>query len=110
MLELSDIQSSAEELEDYYAQLRAQHVTPAWIGGGISVEPRSEAVPYVWHWRDLRPQAMRRAADLHARRSLRGKIRCDRCRAQQRMRIRRLFSYAYWRGRSLPTYRKEHPH
>jgi len=46
MLELSDIQSSAEELEDYYAQLRAQHVTPAWIGGGISVEPRSEAVPY----------------------------------------------------------------
>jgi len=61
MLELSDIQSSQEELEDYYAQLRAQHVTPAWIGGGISIEPRSEAVPYLWHWRDLRPQAMRAA-------------------------------------------------
>jgi gentisate 1,2-dioxygenase len=61
MLELSDIQSSPEELQDYYAQLRAQHITPAWIGGGISVEPRSEAVPYVWHWRDLRPQAMRAA-------------------------------------------------
>jgi len=61
MLELSDIQSSPEELEDYYAQLRAQHVTPAWIGGGISLEPRSEAVPFVWHWRDLRPQAMRAA-------------------------------------------------
>jgi gentisate 1,2-dioxygenase len=42
--------------------LRAQHVTPAWIGGGISVEPQSEAVPFVWHWRDLRPQAMRAAA------------------------------------------------
>src|SRR5438552_17138132 len=56
MLELSDIQASPEELEDYYAQLRAQHVTPAWIGGGISLEPRSEAVPFVWHWRDLRPQ------------------------------------------------------
>jgi len=55
MLELSDIQSSKEELEDYYAKLQAQHVTPAWIGGGISVEPRSEAVPYLWHWRDLRP-------------------------------------------------------
>ena len=54
MLELSDIQSSKEELEDYYAKLQAQHVTPAWIGGGISVEPRSEAVPYLWHWRDLR--------------------------------------------------------
>src|SRR6266540_3915358 len=59
MLQLSDIQSSPEELEDYYAQLRAQHVTPAWIGGGISIEPQSQAVPYVWHWQDLRPQAMR---------------------------------------------------
>ncbi len=61
MLELSDIQSSQEELQDYYAQLQAQHVTPAWIGGGISIEPRSEAVPYLWRWRDLRPQAMRAA-------------------------------------------------
>src|ERR1700731_3945413 len=59
MLELSDIQSSPEELDGYYAQLRAQHVTPAWIGGGISVEPQSKAVPFLWHWRDLRPQAMR---------------------------------------------------
>src|ERR1700726_2097877 len=61
MLELSDIKSSQEELQDYYAQLRAQNVTPAWIGGGISVEPKSAAVPYLWHWRDLRPQAMRGA-------------------------------------------------
>jgi gentisate 1,2-dioxygenase len=61
MLELSDIQSSPEELDDYYAQLRAQHVAPAWIGGGISVEPQSKAVPYLWHWRDFRPQAMRAA-------------------------------------------------
>jgi gentisate 1,2-dioxygenase len=61
MLQVSDIQSSQEELQDYYEQLRAQHVTPAWIGGGISVEPRSTAVPYLWHWRDLRPQAMRAA-------------------------------------------------
>jgi gentisate 1,2-dioxygenase len=61
MLELSDIQSSPEELENYYAQLRAQHVMPAWIGGGITNEPKSEAVPYLWHWRDLRPQAMRAA-------------------------------------------------
>ena len=61
MLELSDIRYSREELEDYYAQLQAQHVTPAWIGGGISVEPQSQAVSFVWHWRDLRPQAMRAA-------------------------------------------------
>jgi gentisate 1,2-dioxygenase len=61
MLELSDIQSSQEDLESYYAQLRAQQVTPAWIGGGISVEPQARAVPYLWHWRDLHPQAMRAA-------------------------------------------------
>jgi gentisate 1,2-dioxygenase len=61
MLELSDIQSSPEELQAYYDQLAAQHVTPAWIGGGISVEPQSTAVPFAWHWRDLRPQAMRAA-------------------------------------------------
>jgi gentisate 1,2-dioxygenase len=61
MLGLSDIQTPQEELEDYYEQLRAQHITPAWIGGGISLEPQSQAVPYVWHWRDLRPQAMRAA-------------------------------------------------
>ena len=61
MLQVSDIQSSQEELQEYYAQLAAQHVTPAWIGGGISVEPQSQAVPYLWHWRDLRPQAIRAA-------------------------------------------------
>jgi hypothetical protein len=61
MLDLSDIKSSQEELQDYYAQLRGQHATPAWIGGGISIEPRSKAVPYLWRWRDLRPQAMRAA-------------------------------------------------
>src|SRR5258708_21890659 len=61
MLQVSDIQSSQEELQEYYAQLAAQQVTPAWIGGGISIEPQSKAVPYLWHWRDLRPQAMRAA-------------------------------------------------
>ncbi len=61
MLQRSNIISPEEELQDFYVQLRAQHVTPAWIAGGVSVEPRSKAVPYVWHWRDLRPQAMRAA-------------------------------------------------
>jgi gentisate 1,2-dioxygenase len=61
MLKLSDIKSSDEELQDYYEQLRTLHVSPAWIGGGISVEPRSKAIPHVWHWRDLRPQTVRAA-------------------------------------------------
>lgn len=61
MPELSDITASEAELQEYYADLRAQHVTPAWIAGGVSVEPRTKAVPHIWHWRDLRPQAMRAA-------------------------------------------------
>src|SRR5881409_13784 len=60
-MKLSDIKSSEAELQDYYAQLRSQHITPAWIGGGISRGPKSKAVPWVWQWRDLRPQAMRAA-------------------------------------------------
>src|SRR5262245_19804014 len=60
-MKLSDIKSSEAELQDYYAQLRSQHITPAWIGGGITREPQSKARPWVWHWRDLRPQAMRAA-------------------------------------------------
>ncbi|HTV90045.1 MAG TPA: cupin domain-containing protein [Stellaceae bacterium] len=61
MLELSDIQSSPEELEEYYARLRAQNVAPAWLSGAVTVQPESAAVPFLWHWRDLRPQAMRAA-------------------------------------------------
>ena len=47
MLQRSNIISSEEELQEFYAQLQAQHVTPAWISGGVSVEPRSMAVPAV---------------------------------------------------------------
>jgi len=60
-MQLSDIQASPDELRDYYAQLREQHVAPAWIGGSNSIEPRSEAVPYLWRWRDLRAHAVRAA-------------------------------------------------
>jgi gentisate 1,2-dioxygenase len=61
MPELSDIQASPEELEAYYAQLRTQHVTPAWLAGAVTIQPESAAVPFLWHWRDLRPQVMRAA-------------------------------------------------
>ena len=60
-LRLSDIKTAEEVLEAYYEELRGQHVVPAWISGGITFEPKSKAVPHVWHWRDLRPQAMRAA-------------------------------------------------
>src|SRR5262245_60006014 len=61
MLQRSNIVSPEEELQDFYQELKAQHVTPAWISGGVGVELKSKAVPYVWHWCDLRPQAMRAA-------------------------------------------------
>jgi hypothetical protein len=50
MLELPDIKSSEKKLQEYYTRLSAQHVMPAWIGGGIITEPRSEAVPHLWRW------------------------------------------------------------
>src|SRR5207244_9343189 len=53
--------SPDEEIPDYSQQPRTQQVRPAGTRGGTSVEPRSKAVPHVWHWRDLRPQAMRAA-------------------------------------------------
>jgi gentisate 1,2-dioxygenase len=61
MLKLSNIKPSEEELREYYEQLRSQHVSPLWLGGDISLEPKSKAIPYVWHWRELRPQAIRAA-------------------------------------------------
>ena len=59
MLKLSDIKSSEEELREYYEQLRSQHVSPLWLGGGISLEPKSKAIPYVWHWRGGRRRCAR---------------------------------------------------
>jgi len=61
MLKLSTIQSSEDERQAYYTELRSQHVVPLWISAGVTVEPRSKAVPHVWRWRDLRPQALRAA-------------------------------------------------
>src|SRR5262245_32147769 len=61
LMKLSSIVASEAELKAYYDALAAQHITPAWMAGGITVEPKSKAVPFVWHWRDLRPQAMRAA-------------------------------------------------
>jgi len=61
-LQRSHIETPEAELQAFYADLQAQHISPAWTTGGVSTEPTSKAVPYVWHWRDLRPQAMRAAA------------------------------------------------
>lgn len=58
MLKRSSIQASEEELKAYFADLAAQNLRPLWTVKQPK-EPKSNAVPYVWHWRDLRPRAMR---------------------------------------------------
>lgn len=35
--------------------------------GFMPVEPRPKAVPHVWHWRDVRPQALKMAEEVHDR-------------------------------------------
>ncbi len=60
MVKRSSIKASEEELKAYFADLAAQNLWPLWTVKQ-SKEPKSKAVPYVWHWRDLRPLAMRAA-------------------------------------------------
>jgi gentisate 1,2-dioxygenase len=62
----SDITSSVEELEHFSQDLRQLSVAALWANQGAPrattnepVEPKPQPVPHVWHWRDLRPQALR---------------------------------------------------
>jgi gentisate 1,2-dioxygenase len=63
----SDIAASAEDLAEFQASLQALNLGALWASqgsrpaSGAPIEPRPQAVPYVWHWRDLRPRALRAA-------------------------------------------------
>jgi gentisate 1,2-dioxygenase len=64
----SDIEASAEELDQFSRELQRLSVGALWANQGsssktapASVEPKPQAIPHVWHWRDLRPQALRAA-------------------------------------------------
>jgi gentisate 1,2-dioxygenase len=64
----SDITASAADLEQFQRGLQQLSVSALWAnqpgrpaGGSGSIEPRPQALPYVWRWRDLRPQALRAA-------------------------------------------------
>jgi gentisate 1,2-dioxygenase len=62
MLKRSNIVAAEEDLQAFYRELDAQSLAALWTqGGGGGPEPKSKAVPFVWHWRDLRPQAIRAA-------------------------------------------------
>ena len=64
----SDITASAEDLDRFSRDLQQLSVSALWANqtqprpaAPESVEPRAQAAPHVWHWRDLRPQALRAA-------------------------------------------------
>jgi gentisate 1,2-dioxygenase len=65
----SDIVASAEELDQFSVDLQRLSVGALWANQQESagqkprpsIEPKPQAVPHVWHWHDLRPQALRAA-------------------------------------------------
>lgn len=64
----SDIQAPQEELDRFYSDLKQFSVGALWNEPGraeamtqMKVEPKSRAVPNVWHWKELRPRALRAA-------------------------------------------------
>ncbi|MCI0895975.1 MAG: cupin domain-containing protein [Chloroflexi bacterium] len=65
MLSQSASKATPEELASFYRDLETQSTAALWtVQESVLVnEPKSKAVPHVWRWKELRPQAMR-AADL----------------------------------------------
>jgi gentisate 1,2-dioxygenase len=64
----SDIKSSAEDLEQFTTDLERLSLGALWASEGMAaapgrtnLEPKPQAVPHVWHWQELRPQALRAA-------------------------------------------------
>jgi gentisate 1,2-dioxygenase len=54
MLKRSNIVAAEEDLQAFYRELEAQNIAALWTqGGGGGSEPKSQAVPFVWHWQDV---------------------------------------------------------
>ncbi len=62
---LSSSGATPETLERFYDELRGFSTSPLWLvqEEALVAEPKSRALPFLWRWRDLRPQALR-AGDL----------------------------------------------
>ena len=62
---LSSSAATAETLERFYDDLRGIGTSPLWLvqEEALVAEPKSKALPFLWRWRDLQPQALR-AGDL----------------------------------------------
>lgn len=63
MRDVSDETEAQSELQTYYRQMAPHALRPLWLDYKdlLRPEPRSKAIPYVWHWRDVQPQMMRAA-------------------------------------------------
>ena len=61
MLKRSHIVAAEEDLQAFYRELEASSMAALWGQRGGAPAPKSKAVPFVWHWQDVRPQAMRAA-------------------------------------------------
>ncbi len=61
MLSNSSAEATPEVLEEYYRELEAFSLAPLWQVQETALipEPVSKASPYIWHWRDLEPKALR---------------------------------------------------
>jgi gentisate 1,2-dioxygenase len=61
MLKRSSIIADSTDLQRYYRDLEGLATRALWTQPHAPAEPRSRAVPHVWHWRDVRPEVMRAA-------------------------------------------------
>ena len=61
MLKPSSFVATSEELESYYKGLESFSVGPLWEvqTRALVPEPTSKALPHIWRWKELRPQALR---------------------------------------------------
>ncbi len=62
----SSIEASSDELEKFYEDIKKLELGALWTAADLGammrrpkVEPKSQAVPHVWHWKDIRPNALR---------------------------------------------------
>ena len=59
MLERSSIVTPQAELDAFYEELKGLNLAPLWTNQTGVGEPRSKVRPFLWKWRDLRPEALR---------------------------------------------------
>lgn len=78
MLQRSSIVSSEADMQAYYNDLKADHMYAAWLDADTrgNWEPESQVLPWVWHYRDLRPHVLRALELVGTQQAERRVIRC----------------------------------